>query len=96
VSSVPGVKNLAAVQILSEIGTDMSHFASDMYRDLGPNHFDERTKDRQKNRLVQRLEALGYAAELAPLPASVGGFPRRWFGASQRVKMAKCEPRVHT
>src|SRR5262249_13735332 len=31
VSSVPGVKNLAAVQILSEIGTDMSRFASDAH-----------------------------------------------------------------
>jgi transposase len=29
VSSVPGVKNLAALQILSEIGTNMSRFASD-------------------------------------------------------------------
>jgi transposase len=28
-SSVPGVKNLAALQILSEIGTDMSRFATD-------------------------------------------------------------------
>ena len=158
VSSVPGIKNLAAVQILSEIGTDMSRFASDahlrswacicprsdesagkrrstrirkgspwlkttlvqcahsaartkgsyfealyhrirarrgvkkaivavaasilttiyhmlkdgtLYKDLGPNHFDQRTKERQKNRLVQRLADLGYAVELAPLPASV-------------------------
>src|SRR5262249_30098318 len=31
VSSVPGVKNLAAVQILSEIGTDMSRFARDTH-----------------------------------------------------------------
>ena len=29
VSSVPGVKNLAALQIISEIGTDMSRFPSD-------------------------------------------------------------------
>jgi transposase len=29
VSSVPGVKTLAAMQILSEIGTDMSRFATD-------------------------------------------------------------------
>jgi transposase len=29
VSSVPGVKNLAALQILSEIGTDMSRFPTD-------------------------------------------------------------------
>ena len=42
-----------------------------MYQDLGPNHFDRRTKERQKNRLVQRLAELGYAVELAPLPNSV-------------------------
>ena len=155
VSSVPGVKNLAALQILSEIGTDMSRFPSDanlvswacicprsdesagkrrstrirkgspwlktvlvqsahsavrmkgtyfqalfhrirsrrgvkkaivavaasmltaiyhmlkdgtMFQDLGTAHFDRRTKEQQKNRLVKRLAELGYAVELAPLP----------------------------
>ena len=38
------------------------------YQDLGPNHFDRRSKERQINRLVQRLADLGYAVELAPLP----------------------------
>jgi transposase len=156
VSSVPGVKKLAALQILSEIGTDMSRFATDgnlvswacicprsdesagkrrstrirkgspwlkttlvqcawsavrkkdsylhaqyhrirarrgpkkaivavaasiltaiyhmlkdgtLYQDLGPNHFDHRAKERQKNRLLKRLADLGYAVELAPLPS---------------------------
>jgi transposase len=155
VSSVPGVKTLAALQILSEIGTDMSRFATDanlvswacicprsdesagkrrstrirkgspwlkatlvqcawaatrkkdsylnalfhrirarrgpkkaivavaasiltaiyhmlkdgtMYHDLGPNHFDPRAKERQKNRLLKRLADLGYAVELTALP----------------------------
>jgi transposase len=155
VSSVPGVKTLAAMQILSEIGTDMSRFASDahlrswacicprsdesagkrrstrirkgspwlkatlvqcahsaartkgsyfqalyhrirarrgvnkaivavaasiltaiyhmlkdgtMYQDLGPDHFDRCTKERQKDRLVQRLADLGYTVQLTPLP----------------------------
>ena len=150
---MPGVKNLAALQIISEIGTDMSRFATDanlvswacicprsdesagkrrstrirkgspwlkttlvqcawaatrtkdsylnaqfhrikarrgpkkailavaasiltaiyhmlkdgtMYQDLGPNHFDPRTKERQKNRLIKRLADLGYAVELVP------------------------------
>ena len=36
VGSVPGVKNLAAQQILSEIGTDMSRFASDAISSPGP------------------------------------------------------------
>ena len=39
-----------------------------MYQDLGPNHFDARNKERQKNRLVKRLADLGYAVELAPRP----------------------------
>jgi transposase len=156
VSSVPGVKNLAALQILSEIGTDMSRFPTDahffswacicprsdesagkrrstrirkgspwlktalvqcahsavrmkgsyfhaqfhrirsrrgvkkaivavaasiltaiyhmlkdgtMFQDLGADHFDRRTKEHQKNRLVKRLAELGYAVELTPLPA---------------------------
>ena len=38
-----------------------------MYQDLGPNHFDTRAKERQKNRLVKRLADLGYAVALAPL-----------------------------
>ena len=156
VSSVPGVKNLAALQILSEIGTDMSRFATDgnlvswscicprsdesagkrrstrirkgspwlkttlvqcawaavrkkdsylhaqfhrirarrgpkkaivavaasiltaiyhmlkdgtMYQDLGPNHFDARAQERQKNRLIKRLADMGYAVQVTPLPA---------------------------
>ena len=155
ISSVPGVKNLAALQIISEIGTDMKRFPSDanlvswacicprsdesagkrrstrirkgspwlktalvqsahsavrmkgtyfqalfhrirsrrgvkkaivavaasiltaiyhmlkdgtMFQDLGADHFNHRTKEQQKNRLVKRLAELGYAVELAPLP----------------------------
>ena len=34
-----------------------------MYQDVGPNHFDARAKERQKNRLVKRLADLGYAVE---------------------------------
>jgi len=51
---------LAAVYHLLKNGT--------MYQDLAPNHFDRRNKQRQKNRLVQRLAELGYAVQLAPLP----------------------------
>jgi len=36
------------------------------YQDLGPNHFDQRTKERQKNRLIKRFADLGYAVELIP------------------------------
>ncbi len=38
-----------------------------LYQDLGPNHFDARSKERQKNRLVRRLTELGYTVELAPI-----------------------------
>jgi hypothetical protein len=34
-----------------------------MYKDLGRNHFDRRSSDQQKNRLVKRLADLGYAVE---------------------------------
>ena len=121
-SSIPGVKHLSARAILSEIGIDMSRFATDahliswawaamrtkgtylqaqfhrirarrgakkaivavaasiltaiyhmlkdgtMYQDLGPNHFDRRSKEQQKNRLLKRLADLGYVVQLAPSP----------------------------
>ena len=38
-----------------------------MYKDLGRNHFDRRSSDQQKNRLVKRLADLGYAVEIKPL-----------------------------
>jgi hypothetical protein len=40
-----------------------------MYKDLGRNHFDRRSTDQQKNRLVKRLADLGYAVEIKPLAA---------------------------
>lgn len=36
------------------------------YRDLGPNSFDERDRQRVERHLGQRLERLGYAVELKP------------------------------
>jgi transposase len=38
-----------------------------LYHELGANHFDSRSKEQQKNRLIKRLAALGYGVELAPL-----------------------------
>ena len=63
-----GVKK-AIVAVAASILTAIYHMLTDgtMYQDLGPNHFDARTKERQKNRLVKRLADLGYAVELAPL-----------------------------
>ena len=37
------------------------------YRDLGPHHFDRRSREVQARRLIRRLADLGYAVELAPL-----------------------------
>jgi hypothetical protein len=40
-----------------------------MYKDLGRNHFDRRSTDKQKQRLVKRLAELGYVVEIKPLAA---------------------------
>jgi transposase len=40
-----------------------------MYQDLGPQHFDRHSADRQKTRLLKRLADLGYAVEIKPLAA---------------------------
>jgi transposase len=118
ITSIPGVKNLGAHGIVSEVGIDMSRFPSaahllswtgicprndesadkrrsnrlrnrfslaqdhasavrlrgldpychlpllkdgTMYKDLGRDHFDRRSTDRQKKRLIKRLTDLGYA-----------------------------------
>jgi transposase len=40
-----------------------------LYHDLGPDHFDGRTKATQTKRLVTRLQNLGYAVQITALPA---------------------------
>jgi hypothetical protein len=42
-----------------------------VYRDLGPDYFDQLHPQRLKNRLVKRLEGLGFQVtlEARPLPA---------------------------
>jgi transposase len=64
-----GVKK-AIVAVAASILTAIYHMLKDgtMYKDLGSHHFDRRTKDRQKNRLIKRLADLGYAVQLPPLP----------------------------
>jgi transposase len=61
----------AIVAVAASILTTIFHMLKDgtTYQDLGPNHFDRRGKERQKNRLVKRLTELGYNVQLAPLPA---------------------------
>ena len=41
----------------------------ELYRDLGPNHFDQRAKAAHTRRLVMRLQNLGYAVQITPLAA---------------------------
>ena len=58
----------AIMAVAASILTAIYHMLKDgtFYQDLGPNHFDPRTKERQKNRLIKRLAELGYVVELAP------------------------------
>jgi transposase len=39
------------------------------YHDLGPAHFERRSKQTQAQRLVRRLADLGYAVEIIPAAA---------------------------
>ena len=52
--------------VVASILTTIYHMLKDgtMYKDLGRNHFDRRSSDQQKNRLVKRLADLGYAVEI--------------------------------
>jgi hypothetical protein len=53
--------------VVASILTAIYHMLKDgtMYN----NHFDRRSSDQQKNRLVKRLAELGYAVEIKPLAA---------------------------
>ena len=42
--------------------------SGELYRDLGPAHFDCRAKAAHTHRLVMRLQNLGYAVQITPLP----------------------------
>lgn len=57
--------------VAAAMATAIYHILKDgtFYQDLGPDHFDKRGKTRQANRLVTRLQSLGYAVEITPLPA---------------------------
>src|ERR1700738_2566035 len=59
----------AIMAVVASILTTIYHMLKDgtMYKDLGRNHFERRSSDQQKNRLVKRLADLGYAVEIKPL-----------------------------
>ena len=61
----------AIMAVAASILTAIYHMLKDgtLYKDLGRNHFDRRSTDQQKNRLVKRLADLGYAVEIKPLAA---------------------------
>ena len=40
-----------------------------LYQDLGPDHFDRRAKTAPTNRLVARLQNLGYVVQITLLAA---------------------------
>jgi transposase len=44
--------------------------AGTLYHDLGPDHFHQRAKTAQTNRLVARLQDLGYAVQITPVNAA--------------------------
>ena len=61
----------AIMAVAASILTAIYHMLKDgtMYQDLGHDHFNRRSKDQQKQRLVKRLADLGYAVEIKPLAA---------------------------
>jgi hypothetical protein len=61
----------AIMAVAASILTAIYHMLKDgtMYQDLGSGHFNRRSKDQQKNRLVKRLADLGYAVEITPRAA---------------------------
>src|SRR5215469_374767 len=64
-----GVKK-AYGALAASILTTVHHMliSGELYRDLGPAHFDRRAKAAQTYRLVTRLQNLGYAVQITPLP----------------------------
>jgi transposase len=61
----------AIMAVVASILTAIYHMLKDgsMYQDIGSNHFDRRSTDQQKKRLVKRLADLGYVVEIKPLAA---------------------------
>ena len=57
--------------VVASILTAIYHMLKDgtMYHDLGRDHFDRRSADQQKKRLVKCLTDLGYIVEIKPLAA---------------------------
>jgi transposase len=61
----------AIMAVAASILTAVYHMLKNgtLYQDLGDSHFDRRSVEQQKNRLLKRLADLGFAAEIKPLAA---------------------------
>jgi transposase len=61
----------AIMAVAASILTAIYHMLKDgtMYKDLGRNHFDRRSTDQQKTRLIKRLAELGCVVEIKPFAA---------------------------
>jgi transposase len=61
----------AICAVAASILTAVYHMLKDgtVYHDLGPDHFNRHSKITQSQRLVRRLEHLGYAVDIKPLAA---------------------------
>jgi transposase len=64
--------NKATGALAASILTSVYHMliSGELYHDLGPAHFDRRAKASHTHRLVTRLQNLGYAVQITPLPAA--------------------------
>jgi transposase len=62
----------AICAVAASILTAIYHMLKDgtVYHDLGPDHFQRRSKHTQTRRLVRSLEHLGYAVQIRPLAAA--------------------------
>jgi transposase len=62
----------AIVAVAASILTAAYHMlrTGTVYRDLGPTHFNQRRKAARVKRLLASLRSLGYATNIAPLPAT--------------------------
>lgn len=62
----------AICAVAASILTAVYHMLKDgtLYHDFGPDHFHRRSKTTQAQRLLRRLQHLGYAVEINPLPTT--------------------------
>jgi transposase len=61
----------AVCAVAASILTAAYHMLKDgtLYHDLGPDHFNRRSKTTQAQRLIRRLEYMGFAVDIKPLAA---------------------------